>query len=76
MDHGLTIDFNEMVNMTAEELEKWLKGPKSKKAGWPKEDNSGEAIGHESYSPDVLAGPLFFLLPTPLASASRMIIDL
>ena len=45
------LDFNEMVNMTAEELETWLKGSKSKKAGWPKENNSGEAIGHESFFP-------------------------
>ena len=26
-------EFNEQVNMTAEELEKWLKNPESKKAG-------------------------------------------
>ena len=45
------LDFNEVVNMTADELEKWLKGSKSKKAGWQKDDNSGEAIGHESYPP-------------------------
>jgi hypothetical protein len=37
--------------MTADELEKWLKGDKSKKAGWSKDDGSGEAIGHESYGP-------------------------
>jgi hypothetical protein len=35
--------------MTAEELDKWLKSAKSKKAGWSKGDGSGEAIGHESY---------------------------
>jgi hypothetical protein len=41
------IDFNKLVNMSADELEKWLKGDKSKRAGWPK-SGSGEAIGHES----------------------------
>ena len=71
----IEVDFNEMVNMTVDELETWLKGSKSKKAGWPKEDNSGEAIGHESYSPDVLTGPLFFFA-APLVSASPIIIDL
>jgi len=35
--------------VTSEELEEWLKGDKSKKAGWSKDDGSGEAIGHESY---------------------------
>ena len=35
--------------MTAEELDEWLKGDKSKNAGWSKEDGSGESIGHESY---------------------------
>jgi hypothetical protein len=34
--------------MTAQELEKWLKSDKSKRAGWSKDDGSGEAIGHES----------------------------
>jgi hypothetical protein len=42
-------DFNKQVNMTVDELEEWLKGDKSKKAGWSKNDGSGEAIGHESY---------------------------
>jgi hypothetical protein len=41
-------DFNKQVNMTVDELEKWLNGDKSKRAGWSKEDGSGEAIGHES----------------------------
>ena len=35
--------------MTVDELDEWLKGDKSKKAGWSKDDGSGEAIGHESY---------------------------
>lgn len=40
-------DFNITVNMTAEELEKWLKGSASKDTGWSKSDGSGESIGHE-----------------------------
>ena len=40
-------DFNNTVNMTAEELEKWLKGSSSKDSGWSKSDGSGESIGHE-----------------------------
>jgi Protein of unknown function (DUF3140) len=43
------IEWNKQINMTAEELDKWLKSAKSKKAGWSKGDGSGEAIGHESY---------------------------
>ncbi|CAH0037906.1 unnamed protein product [Clonostachys solani] len=41
-------EFNELVNMTASELEKWLKSGDSNSAGWPKEDSSGESIGHDS----------------------------
>jgi Protein of unknown function (DUF3140) len=44
-------DFNDAVNMSSDELEKWLKGSKSKSAGRSKEDGSREAIGHESYAP-------------------------
>jgi len=33
--------------MTADELEKWLKGSASKETGWPKDDGSGESVGHE-----------------------------
>lgn len=40
-------DFNSTVNMTAEELEKWLKGDKSQQTGWSKSDGSGESVGHE-----------------------------
>jgi hypothetical protein len=42
-------DFNKTVNMTAEELEKWLKGSSSKESGWSKSDGSGESVGHERY---------------------------
>ncbi|KAL2063790.1 hypothetical protein VTL71DRAFT_5595 [Oculimacula yallundae] len=41
-------EFNELVNMTAPELEKWLKGEDSTGAGWSKDDGSGETIGHDS----------------------------
>ncbi|KAF9772396.1 hypothetical protein IL306_009900 [Fusarium sp. DS 682] len=41
-------EFNEIVNMTASELEKWLKSDDSNSAGWPKEDEKGETVGHDS----------------------------
>ncbi|KAJ9098186.1 hypothetical protein QFC21_004515 [Naganishia friedmannii] len=41
-------EFNEYVNMTADELESWLKSDESESAGWPKEGGDGETIGHES----------------------------
>ncbi|KAM3499811.1 hypothetical protein MY10362_006960 [Beauveria mimosiformis] len=41
-------DFNKLVNMSASELETWLKSKDSGEAGWPKEDNDGETVGHES----------------------------
>ena len=41
-------DFNESVNMTAEELEAWLKSDDSNSAGWPKENGNGETVGHDS----------------------------
>lgn len=47
-DQEVIKDFNELVNMTAPELEKWLNKPDSKNAGWAKDDGSGESIGHES----------------------------
>lgn len=43
-------DFNKTVNMTADELEKWLKGGASRESGWSKSDGSGESVGHERYS--------------------------
>ncbi|KAI9889017.1 MAG: hypothetical protein M1814_006075 [Vezdaea aestivalis] len=48
MDLTLRREFNELVNMTAQELEDWLKEESSTGAGWQKEDGSGETIGHES----------------------------
>ena len=46
---GLTSgrEFNELVNMTADELETWLHEEQSETAGWDKGDGSGETIGHE-----------------------------
>jgi hypothetical protein len=41
-------EFNELINMTASELEKWLKSDDSRSAGWPKEDGGGESVGHDS----------------------------
>ena len=41
-------EFNELVNMSASELEAWLKGKESESSGWSKDDGSGETIGHES----------------------------
>lgn len=43
-------EFNEYVNMTAEELESWLKSDDSNSAGWPKDDaeGNGETVGHDS----------------------------
>ncbi|KAH7322706.1 hypothetical protein B0I35DRAFT_476630 [Stachybotrys elegans] len=41
-------EFNEIVNMTADELETWLKSSDSQGAGWSKDDGSGESVGHDS----------------------------
>ncbi|KIW65221.1 hypothetical protein PV04_07499 [Phialophora macrospora] len=41
-------DFNSTVNMTADELEQWLRESGSQESGWSKDDGSGESIGHES----------------------------
>ncbi|OCF71592.1 hypothetical protein I204_07651 [Kwoniella mangroviensis CBS 8886] len=41
-------DFNEIVNMTADELETFLKTEGSESTGYQKDDGSGESIGHES----------------------------
>ncbi|MBO0948949.1 DUF3140 domain-containing protein [Fibrella forsythiae] len=40
-------EFNEVVNMSASSLEKWLETDESKAVGQKKEGNS-ESIGHES----------------------------
>ncbi|OAA74110.1 DNA-binding protein [Cordyceps fumosorosea ARSEF 2679] len=41
-------EFNELVNMTASELETWLKSDESGEAGWPKDGSGDETVGHES----------------------------
>ncbi|MCJ1373071.1 hypothetical protein MMC20_004298 [Loxospora ochrophaea] len=41
-------EWNELVNMTPEELEEWLKEEQSEESGWAKSDGSGETVGHES----------------------------
>lgn len=41
-------DFNNLVNMTAAELEKWLKSSDSKDSGWSKDGDDGESVGHDS----------------------------
>ncbi|WVW82812.1 hypothetical protein I302_104824 [Kwoniella bestiolae CBS 10118] len=47
-DQDVVNDFNEIVNMTADELEAFLKTEGSETTGFQKEDGSGESIGHES----------------------------
>jgi hypothetical protein len=44
-------EFNELVNMTAPELEEWLKSKDSRSTGWPKgggHGGGGESVGHDS----------------------------
>ena len=42
-------EFDEAVNMTATEIEKWLKTPESKKVGFKGADGSdSESVGHAS----------------------------
>ncbi|KAI9701678.1 MAG: hypothetical protein M1820_006449 [Bogoriella megaspora] len=41
-------EFNEIVNMSADELRDWLGSEESAGSGWSKDDGSGETIGHES----------------------------
>ena len=43
-------EFNDIVNMTPSELEKWLKSGDSRSAGWPKDGDGGdgESVGHDS----------------------------
>ncbi|RAK77867.1 DUF3140 domain-containing protein [Aspergillus fijiensis CBS 313.89] len=41
-------EFNELVNMTPNELRDWLQEEQSQSSGWSKNSESGETIGHES----------------------------
>ncbi|KAK5662969.1 hypothetical protein OQA88_6381 [Cercophora sp. LCS_1] len=43
-----TKEFNELFNMTSDELEDWLETSASTGSGWTKDDGSGESVGHES----------------------------
>lgn len=50
-DEEVLADFKEVINMTADELEAFLKTEESQGstgAGWQKGDGSGESVGHES----------------------------
>lgn len=47
-DDEVIREFSEYVNMTASELEKWLKSKDSQSAGWPKGEEGGESVGHDS----------------------------
>ncbi|KAI6832327.1 hypothetical protein KC340_g7195 [Hortaea werneckii] len=47
-DETVIQEFNDLVNMTADELKHWLQQSSSEEAGWSKDDGSGESIGHES----------------------------
>ena len=40
-------EFNDIVNMTPQELKEWLSQDRSVKAGWSKLDGSGETVEHE-----------------------------
>lgn len=42
-------EFNELVNMSSDELEEWLKEEQSEGSGWSKDDGSGETVGHERF---------------------------
>ena len=48
-DNEVIKEFNEYVNMTALELQKWLKSGDSQSAGWSKDSSGGgESVGHDS----------------------------
>ncbi|CDU25030.1 uncharacterized protein SPSC_04864 [Sporisorium scitamineum] len=46
-DADVIKEFNELVNMSASDLEKWLKSDDSTSSGWTN-GNSGETVGHNS----------------------------
>ncbi|POS69271.1 hypothetical protein DHEL01_v212336 [Diaporthe helianthi] len=47
-DQDVIAEFNEYVNMTASELENWLKSEESGQAGWRKDDGDGKSVGQDS----------------------------
>lgn len=46
-DDDVIKEFGELVNMSASELEKWLKGKDSTSSGWTNGEG-GETVGHQS----------------------------
>lgn len=46
-DEQVIEEFNELVNMSVPELEKWLASESSQSAGWGNE-GGGESVGHDS----------------------------
>lgn len=40
-------EFNEIINMSAGELNERLQGDAPSESGWSKDDGSGETVGHE-----------------------------
>ena len=49
MTDDVHADFRDAVNMTASELEKWLKTDESRKVGFKgKDGNASESVGHAS----------------------------
>lgn len=47
-DKDVIAEFNEYVNMTASELEKWLESEESGEAGWRKDGGDGKSVGQDS----------------------------
>ncbi|KAK7735339.1 hypothetical protein SLS53_007571 [Cytospora paraplurivora] len=47
-DNEVIAEFNEYVNVTAPELDQWLKSDDSSKAGWHKDGGDGESVGQGS----------------------------
>lgn len=47
-DQDVIAEFNEYVNMTASELEKWLESDESSEAGWRKDGGDGKSVGQDS----------------------------
>ncbi|KAJ0107667.1 hypothetical protein J7T55_010272 [Diaporthe amygdali] len=47
-DKDVIAEFNEYVNMTPSELEKWLKSDESSEAGWRKDGGDGKSVGQDS----------------------------
>jgi hypothetical protein len=63
-------EFNDLVNMTPNELRAWLKEEQSQSSGWrgASASASGETVGHERYSS-------FSCLPVWMDSAEQTDVD-